>query len=69
MASAATRPNGSSKTDGTRSSRVNATYDIFGHAVTQAEIISVCLFVAGGALLWVQLRGDSPRLVPSTGRE
>jgi prolipoprotein diacylglyceryltransferase len=36
--------------------RVNATYDLFGVAVTQAEIIAVALFVAGAALVWTRLR-------------
>jgi len=36
--------------------RVNATYDLFGVAVTQAEIIAVILFVAGAALVWTRLR-------------
>jgi prolipoprotein diacylglyceryltransferase len=36
--------------------RVNSTYDLFGAAVTQAEIIAVVLFVAGAALVWTRLR-------------
>jgi prolipoprotein diacylglyceryl transferase len=36
--------------------RVNATYDLFGRAITQAEIISTCLFVIGVVMLIVQLR-------------
>jgi prolipoprotein diacylglyceryltransferase len=36
--------------------RVNATYDLFGHAVTQAEIISVCMFIGGALLLGWSLK-------------
>ena len=36
--------------------RVNATYDLFGMAVTQAEIIAVVLFVAGAAIVGHRLR-------------
>ncbi|MCC6384608.1 MAG: prolipoprotein diacylglyceryl transferase [Bacteroidia bacterium] len=32
--------------------RVNTQYHIFGHGITQAEIISVCLFIAGVAGIW-----------------
>jgi phosphatidylglycerol:prolipoprotein diacylglycerol transferase len=40
--------------------RVNATYDLFGHAVTQAQIISVLMFVGGAALIAVQLKKAGP---------
>jgi prolipoprotein diacylglyceryl transferase len=40
--------------------RVNATYDLFGRAVTQAEIISVVIFVAGAVLVILQLRSAPP---------
>jgi phosphatidylglycerol---prolipoprotein diacylglyceryl transferase len=43
--------------------RVNATYDLFGRAVTQAEIISVLMFV-GGAIL-IAVRRKAP-LAPAT---
>jgi prolipoprotein diacylglyceryltransferase len=36
--------------------RVNATYEIFGRAMTQAEIISVIVFVAGAVLIAVRLK-------------
>lgn len=36
--------------------RVNATYDLFGHAVTQAQIISVLMFAGGLVLAYWQLR-------------
>jgi phosphatidylglycerol:prolipoprotein diacylglycerol transferase len=36
--------------------RVNATYDIFGKAVTQAEIISVLMFVGGAVLIALQVK-------------
>lgn len=36
--------------------RVNATYDLFGKAITQAELISVLMFLGGVALLFWQLR-------------
>jgi prolipoprotein diacylglyceryltransferase len=34
--------------------RVNATYDLLGHAVTQAQLISVLMFLGGAALTAVQ---------------
>lgn len=40
--------------------RVNATYDIFGKAVTQAEIISVLLFVGGAILVALSSRAPAP---------
>lgn len=40
--------------------RVNATYDIFGHAVTQAEIISVLMFIGGAVLIATQLKRPLP---------
>ena len=40
--------------------RVNATYALFGRAMTQAEIISVLMFVGGVALLVWQLRKGDP---------
>jgi phosphatidylglycerol---prolipoprotein diacylglyceryl transferase len=36
--------------------RVNATYELFGRAVTQAEIISVLMFVGGAVLIATRLR-------------
>jgi phosphatidylglycerol---prolipoprotein diacylglyceryl transferase len=48
--------------------RVNATYDLFGKAITQAEIIAVFMFVAGIALVAVQQRKPlepSPAKVPA----
>jgi prolipoprotein diacylglyceryl transferase len=36
--------------------RVNATYELFGKAVTQAEIISVLMFVGGAVLIATRLR-------------
>jgi phosphatidylglycerol---prolipoprotein diacylglyceryl transferase len=40
--------------------RVNATYDLFGHAVTQAQIISVLMFIGGAVLIAVQLKRAAP---------
>ena len=40
--------------------RVNATYDIFGKAVTQAEIISVLMFVGGAILIALRLKAPLP---------
>jgi phosphatidylglycerol---prolipoprotein diacylglyceryl transferase len=40
--------------------RVNATYDLFGHAITQAQIISVLMFIGGAALIAVQLKRAAP---------
>lgn len=40
--------------------RVNATYDLFGMAITQAEIISVLLFVGGAALIAWRMRLPPP---------
>lgn len=40
--------------------RVNATYDLFGKAVTQAEIISVLMFVGGAVLIATRLRTAPP---------
>jgi prolipoprotein diacylglyceryl transferase len=40
--------------------RVNATYDLFGKAVTQAEIISVLMFVGGAVLIATRLRQAPP---------
>ena len=40
--------------------RVNSTYDLFGFQVTQAELISVLMFVGGAALIWRQTRGAGP---------
>jgi prolipoprotein diacylglyceryltransferase len=46
--------------------RVNATYALFGAAITQAEIISVSMFVSGVALLFWQLRkGDQAGCPPA----
>jgi hypothetical protein len=39
-----------------QSIRVNATYDLFGKAIAQAEIISVLIFLGSAALLFWQLR-------------
>jgi phosphatidylglycerol---prolipoprotein diacylglyceryl transferase len=36
--------------------RVNATYELFGKSMTQAEIISVMMFVGGAVLIAVRLR-------------
>jgi phosphatidylglycerol:prolipoprotein diacylglycerol transferase len=40
--------------------RVNATYELFGKAVTQAEIISVLMFVGGAVLIAIRLRTAPP---------
>jgi phosphatidylglycerol---prolipoprotein diacylglyceryl transferase len=40
--------------------RVNATYDIFGRAVTQAQIISVLMFLGGAVLIAVQMKRTPP---------
>jgi phosphatidylglycerol:prolipoprotein diacylglycerol transferase len=45
--------------------RVNATYDLFGKAVTQAELISVLMFLGGAALLFWQLRKGDQAAPPS----
>lgn len=45
--------------------RVNATYDLFGSQVTQAEIISVCAFVGGVVLLVLRLPSAGGRLTAS----
>lgn len=41
--------------------RVNATYEIFGHHWTQAEIIAVFMFIGGGLTLWWSSRQPDPR--------
>jgi len=43
---------------------VNTTYDLFGHAVTQAQIIAVASVVAGIAVMW--WRQKPARLAPSS---
>lgn len=48
--------------------RVNATYDLFGKAVTQAEIISVLMFV-GGALLMALAARSAPAVPAATPPE
>jgi phosphatidylglycerol---prolipoprotein diacylglyceryl transferase len=40
--------------------RVNATYELFGRAITQAEIISVLMFVGGAVLIVARLRSAPP---------
>ena len=45
--------------------RVNATYDLFGKAVTQAEIISVLMFVGGAILIAVRLKMPRAPAVPT----
>jgi prolipoprotein diacylglyceryl transferase len=40
--------------------RVNATYELFGRAMTQAEIIAVLMFVGGAVLIVVQRRAAPP---------
>jgi prolipoprotein diacylglyceryltransferase len=46
--------------------RVNATYEIFGKEVTQAQIISVLMFLGGAVLIAVQMRRTpaAPALPP-----
>jgi prolipoprotein diacylglyceryltransferase len=44
--------------------RVNATYDLFGHAITQAQIISVLTFLGGVLLVAVQLKRGAPVAAP-----
>lgn len=46
--------------------RVNATYDLFGFAPTQAEIISVLMFLGGAYLIWHQRRAEPLRAAPAT---
>jgi phosphatidylglycerol:prolipoprotein diacylglycerol transferase len=52
--------------------RVNSTYELFGHAVTQAQLISVLVLVGGLALAYRQLRQPlapplaAPHLPPAT---
>jgi phosphatidylglycerol:prolipoprotein diacylglycerol transferase len=47
--------------------RVNTTYDLFGHAVTQAQIIAVVCIVAGSIGMWLlwRPRAISPGADPS----
>ena len=45
--------------------RVNATYEIFGKAVTQAEIISVLMFVGGALLIAVRWKAPAPIVAPA----
>jgi prolipoprotein diacylglyceryltransferase len=45
--------------------RVNATYDLFGHQVTQAQLISTALFVGGAALLVWALKRPLPAPLPT----
>jgi len=40
--------------------RVNATYELFGRAVTQAEIIAVLMFVGGAVLVLARMRSAPP---------
>jgi prolipoprotein diacylglyceryltransferase len=40
--------------------RVNATYDILGKAVTQAELISVLMFIGGAILIAVRWKAPAP---------
>jgi len=40
--------------------RVNATYEIFGHHWTQAEIIAVFMFLGGGLIVWWSSRQPDP---------
>jgi phosphatidylglycerol:prolipoprotein diacylglycerol transferase len=42
--------------------RVNAVYEFFGKTATQAEIIAVCMFVGGLALIFYQMRKPLPVL-------
>ncbi|HTV18245.1 MAG TPA: prolipoprotein diacylglyceryl transferase family protein [Polyangiaceae bacterium] len=46
--------------------RVNATYDLFGKAITQAEIIAVLMFVGGAILILVQKRSAPPVPAPAS---
>lgn len=45
--------------------RVNATYDLFGKAVTQAEIIAVLMFVGGAILILARKRSAPPVPAPA----
>ena len=45
--------------------RVNATYDIFGKAVTQAEIISVLMFIGGAVLIAMRFKSPPPVAAPA----
>jgi prolipoprotein diacylglyceryltransferase len=45
--------------------RVNATYDLFGVVMTQAELIAVVMFVGGALLIWRQMRA-APRPLPAS---
>jgi prolipoprotein diacylglyceryl transferase len=51
--------------------RVNATYELFGRAVTQAEIISVLMFVGGAVLIVTRMRTAPPvpAAPPAAARE
>lgn len=47
--------------------RVNATYELFGRAVTQAEIIAVVIFIVGAVMIAVQLRSAPAPATPPPG--
>jgi prolipoprotein diacylglyceryltransferase len=49
--------------------RVNATYDIFGYAVTQAEIIAVLMFIGGGILIGAQFKQPLPAAAPKASKD
>ena len=41
--------------------RVNTKYILFGNEITQAEIISFCLFISGAAIVWFLYRNSKKK--------
>jgi phosphatidylglycerol:prolipoprotein diacylglycerol transferase len=45
--------------------RVNTKYIIFGNEITQAEIISLCLFISGAIIVWILYRNNKKQQLQS----